>query len=171
MNYGEYMRRKEQSLSKVIGFQRGEDASQVTLKRQALATTFTTTSFLSSYTGFTGNGFVGVPLTTQTSDPNSCVRVANGLKNADTRQNLLGYAQMATLSQNQAPNVTVLPCKTQLSTVTNAPSTQPCLISPGIIFSNPTELIADQGRQADLRTKYNLPSKLQSLRGPVANHR
>jgi hypothetical protein len=171
MNYGEYMRRKERSLSKVIGFQNGQDASQVTLKRQALATTFTTTSFLSSYTGYTGNGFVGVPLTTQTSDPNSCARVSNGLKNADTRQNLLGYAQMATLSQNQAPSVTVLPCIPQLSTITNAPSSQPCLLSPGIIFSDPTELIADQGRQAALRTQYNLPSKLQSLRGPVANHR
>jgi len=166
MNYGEYMRRKDQSLSKVIGFQRGQDASQVTLKNQALNTTFTTTTFISSNTGF-----VGVPLSVQTSDPNSCGRVSNGLKNADTQQNLIGYAQMATLSLNQTPNVTVLPCKTQLSTITNAPSTQPCLVSPGIIFSNPTELIADQGRQADLRTKYNLPSKLQSLRGPVANHR
>jgi len=169
MNYGEYMRRKEQSLSKVIGFQRGQDASQVVLKNQALATTVTTTSFISSSAGV--RGFTGVPLSAQTSDPNSCQRVSNGLKNADTRQNLIGYAQMATLSQNQAPNVTVLPCISQLSTIKNAPSSQPCLLSPGIIFSNPTELIADQGRQADLRTKYNLPSKLQSLRGPVANHR
>ena len=165
------MRRKEQSLSKVVGLQNAQDASQVTLKNQALATTFTTTSFLSSYTGITGNGFVGVPLSVQTTDPNSCGRVSNGLKNADAQQNRIGYAQMATLSQNQAPNVTVIPCKTQLSTITNAPSSQPCLVSPGIIFSNPSELIADQGRQADLRTKYNLPSKLQSLRGPVANHR
>ena len=165
------MRRKEQSLSKVVGLQNAQDASQVTLKNQALATTFTTTSFLSSYTGITGNGFVGVPLSVQTTDPNSCGRVSNGLKNADAQQNRIGYAQMATLSQNQAPNVTVIPCKTQLSTITNAPSSQPCLVSPGIIFSNPSELIADQGRQADLRTKYNLPSKLQSLRGPVAKHR
>jgi hypothetical protein len=166
MNYGEYMRRKDQSLSKVIGFQNAQDASQVTLKNQALATTFTTTSFLSSYTGF-----VGVPLTVETSDPNSCLRVTNGIKNADTRQNLIGYAQMTTVCQNQNPNVTVLPCIPQLSTITNAPSSQPCLISPGIIFSDPSELIADQGRQADLRTRYNLPSKLQGLRGPVANHR
>lgn len=171
MNYGEYMRRKERSLSKVIGFQNGQDASQVTLKNQALNTTFTLTSFVSSYTGYTGNGFTGVPLTTQTSDPNSCARVSNGLKNADTRQNLLGYAQMTTLSQNQRPNVTVLPCIPELSTIKNAPSSQPCLLSPGIIFSDPSELIADQGRQAALRTQYNLPSKLQSLRGPVANHR
>lgn len=165
------MRRKERSLSKVIGFQHGQDASQVTLKNQALNTTFTTTSFLSSYTGFTGNGFVGVPLTVKTSDPNSCTRVSNGLKNADTRQNLIGYSQMTTISQNQKPNVTVLPCIPQLSTITNAPSSQPCLVSPGIIFSDPTELIADQGRQAALRSQYNLPSKLQGLRGPVANHR
>ena len=171
MNYGEYMRRKERSLSKVIGFQNGQDASQVTLKNQALNTTITTTSFISSSTGISGGGFTGVPLSVQTSDPNSCKRVTNGLKNADARQNLIGYAQMATVSLNQTPNVTVLPCIPQLSTITNAPSTQPCLISPGIIFSNPSELIADQGRQADLRTRFNLPSKLQSLRGPISNNR
>ena len=78
---------------------------------------------------------------------------------------------MATLGINQSPNLTVLPCISELSTITNAPSTQPCLVSPGIIYSDPTELIADQGRQAAIRTQYNLPSKLQSLRGPVANHR
>ena len=166
MNYGEYMRRKEQSLSKVIGYQQTQDASQVTLRNQAIATTVTLTSFLSTNAGFTG-----VPLTTQTSDPNSCVRVSNGLKNSDPRQNMIGYAQMATLSLNTKPNVTVLPCVTVLSTITNAPKTQTCLLSPGIIYSDPSELIADQGRQADLRTKYNLPNKLQGLRGPVMNHR
>lgn len=171
MNYGEYMRRKEQSLSKVIGYQRGQDASQNTLKNQALATTLTLTSYISSHAGYTGNGFTGVPLTTRTSDPNSCVRVSNGLKNADARQNLIGFAQMATLSQNISPNVTVLPCVTLLSTISNAPSTQPCLVSPGIIFSDQSELIADQGRQASLRTQYNLPNKLQGLRGPVMHSR
>jgi hypothetical protein len=166
MNYGEYMRKKEQSLSKVIGYQRGQDASQTTLKNQALATSVTLTSFLS-----TNSGFTGVPLTTQTSDPNSCVRVSNGLKNADARQNLIGFAQMATLCQNNKPNVTVLPCITVLSTVKNAPSTQPCLVSPGIIFSDPSELIADEARQGSLRTRYNLPNKLQGLRGPVMHSR
>ena len=78
---------------------------------------------------------------------------------------------MAALCINQSPAAIVLPCMTELSTVTNAPTTQPCLLSPGIIYSNPTELIADQGRQAAIRTQYNLPNKLQSLRGPVANHR
>jgi hypothetical protein len=171
MNYGEYMRKKERSLTKVIGLQRGQDASQVTLKNQILNTTYTTTSFISTYTGYTGNGFVGVPLTIGTSDANSCKRVSNGLKNADARQNLIGYAQMATVSQNQTPNVTILPCMNELSTIKNAPSSQPCLLSPGIIFSDPTELIADQGRQASLRTQYKLPNKLQGLRGPVVNNR
>jgi hypothetical protein len=166
MNYGEYMRKKGQSLSKVIGYQQTQDASQVTLRNQAIATTVTLTTFISTNAGFTG-----VPLTTQTSDPNSCVRVSNGLKNSDPRQNMIGYAQMATLSLNTTPSVTVLPCIPVLSTITNAPSSQPCLLSPGIIYSDPSELIADQGRQADLRTKYNLPNKLQGLRGPVMNHR
>lgn len=166
MNYGEYMRRKERSQPMILGVQSGQDASQVTRRNQALQTTFTPTSFLSSSAGFTG-----VPLTTQTSDPKSCLSVSNGLKNADTRQNLIGYAEMAALCINQSPAAIVLPCMTELSTVTNAPTTQPCLLSPGIIYSNPTELIADQGRQAAIRTQYNLPNKLQSLRGPVANHR
>jgi hypothetical protein len=166
MNYGEYMRKKGQSLSKVIGYQNAQDASQVTLRNQAIATTVTLTTFLSTNVGFTG-----VPLTTQTSDPDSCVRVSNGLKNSDPRQNMIGYAQMATLSLNTTPNVTVLPCITVLSTITNAPKTHNCLLSPGIIYSDPSELIADQGRQAELRTKYNLPNKLQGLRGPVMNHR
>lgn len=166
MNYGEYMRKKGQSLSKVIGYQQTQDASQVTLRNQAIATTVTLTTFISTNAGFTG-----VPLTTQTSDPNSCVRVSNGLKNSDPRQNMIGYAQMATLSLNTTPSVTVLPCIPVLSTITNAPSSRPCLLSPGIIYSDPSELIADQGRQADLRTKYNLPNKLQGLRGPVMNHR
>jgi len=169
MNYGEYMRNKQKSLSQLIGRQAAQDASQVTLKNQALATTFTTTSFISSYTGFTGNGFVGVPLTTQTSDPNSCVRVSNGLHNADVRQNIIGYAQQATVCQNVERRTTVLPCIPILSTVKNAPSTLKCPKDTGQIFRNPTELIADQGRQAALRTKYNLPSKLQGLRGPVYN--
>jgi hypothetical protein len=164
MNYGEYMRKKEQSLAKHIGYQTAQDASQITLKNQALATSITLTSFLSTNVGFTG-----VPLTTETSDI-SCKRVSNGLKNADTRQNLIGYAQMATLSQNISPRTTDIPCKLVLSTITNAPSTQ-CLLSPGIIYTDPSELIADQGRQADLRNRYNLPNKLQGLRGPVMNHR
>jgi hypothetical protein len=169
MNYGEYMRNKQKSLSRVIGYQAAQDASQVTLKNQALATTFTTTSFISSYTGFTGNGFVGVPLTTQTSDPDSCIRVSNGLQNADARQNMIGTAQHATLCQNIDRRTTVLPCVPILSTVKNAPSTRNCPKDPGQIFRNPSELIADKGRQAALRTQYKLPGKLQGLRGPVYN--
>jgi len=165
MNYGEYMRNKEKSLSKLIGMKNTQDASQVTLKNQALATTLTLTSFLSTNVGYTG-----VPLTTQTSDPNSCQRVSNGLKNADARQNLIGYAQMASISQNIEPRTTTLPCITILSTTKNAPSTKTCCSKDtSILYRDNTELIANQGRNADARTKYNLPSKLQGLRGPVMN--
>ena len=141
-----------------------QDASQVTFKNQALATTVTLSSLLASNASFTG-----IPFTTQTSDADSCIRVSGGTPNVDTTRNVLGYAQMAAVSQNIAPAVTVIPCKTLLSNVSNAPSTQTCGISPGIIFSNPRELIADQGRQAAYRTSFNLPSKLHGLRGPVAN--
>lgn len=164
MNYGEYMRRKDRERGRVIGYQMAQDASQVTFKNKALATTVTLSSLLASNASFTG-----VPFTVQTSDANACVRVAGGTRNVDTTQNILGYAQMAAVSQNIAPAVTVLPCTTLISNVANAPSTKTCGVSPGIIFTNPTELIADQGRQAAYRTKYNLPSKLEGLRGPVAN--
>jgi hypothetical protein len=39
------------------------------------------------------------------------------------------------------------------------------------LFRNNNELTAQQGKQAALRTAYNLPSKLQGLRGPVMNNR
>jgi hypothetical protein len=169
MNYGEYMRNKQKSLSKFIGMQNAQDASQVTLKNQALATTLTLTSFLSTNVGYTGVPFTGVPLTTQTSDPNSCQKVLNGLKNADARQNLIGYAQMTSLSQNIERRTTTLPCVMILSTITNAPSTNICTSDTSQIFRDNTELIANEGRNADLRSKYNLPNKLQGLRGPVMN--
>ena len=168
MNYGEYMRRKDKERSKLIGFQNVQDASQVTLKNQALATTVTLTTLLS-----TNKTFTAVPFTTQTSetsDGGSCIRVCNGSKNVDTRQNLIGYAQMATISQNIQPRTTLLPCATMLPIITNAPSTQSCCTDDtGQIFRNPTELIANQALQSQLRTQYKLPNKLQGLRGPVVN--
>ena len=166
MNYGEYMRKKEIASAKIIGYQMRQDASQVTLKNQALATTVTLSSLLSSNTSFTG-----VPFTTETSDANSCTRVSGGAGNVDASRNLIGYAQMATISLNTAPAFTLIPCTPMLSTITNAPSTKSCVADPGQIFRNPTELIANQARQASLRSQYNLPSKLDSLRGPIANIR
>lgn len=51
------------------------------------------------------------------------------------------------------------------------PGTKPegvcCDGDPSQLYRNNNELIADQGRQLALRTQYNLPSKLQGLRGPV----
>uniref|UniRef100_A0A6C0L927 Uncharacterized protein n=1 Tax=viral metagenome TaxID=1070528 RepID=A0A6C0L927_9ZZZZ len=166
MNYGEYMRKKERAAAKIVGYQMGQDASQVTLRNQGLATTRTLKTI-------TGNdpSFNGVPFTVSTSDANSCTRVISGLKNADATQNIIGLAQRSAHKFSMTPHVTVIPCSDMLSTITNAPSTQSCVADPGQIFRNPTELIANQARQASIRSQYNLPSKLDSLRGPVANIR
>lgn len=171
MNYGEYMRRKDKERSKLIGIQNAQDASQVTLKNKALATTITLTTLLSTNKGFTDVPFTSeTSQTSQTSDGGCCMRVCNGSKNVDTRQNLIGYAQMASISKNIEPRTTLIPCATMLPIIKNAPSTQSCCTDDmGQLFRDPTELIANQALQSQLRTQYKLPNKLQGLRGPVVN--
>jgi len=166
MNYGEYMRNKERAASKIIGYQMAQDASQVTLRNQGLATTRTLTTIVGN-----NRNFNGVPFTVATSDANSCTRIVGGAHNADSTQNIIGLAQRSAHKFSMTPHVTVIPCRDILSTVTNAPSTQKCVAEPGQVFRDPTELIADQARQASIRSQYNLPNKLQGLRGPVANIR
>lgn len=56
---------------------------------------------------------------------------------------------------------------------TTSPGTAPegvcCDGDPSQLYRNNNELIADEGRQLAIRRAYNLPSKLQGLRGPVVN--
>lgn len=51
----------------------------------------------------------------------------------------------------------------------SAPEAVCCDGDPSQLYRNNSELIADQGRQLALRTQYNLPSKLQGLRGPIVS--
>ena len=143
-----------------------QDASQITLRNQGLATTRTLTTIVGN-----NRNFNGVPFTVATSDANSCTRISGGANNADSTQNIIGLAQRSAHKFNMTPRMTVIPCSDILSTVTNAPSTKTCVADTSQVFRDTTELIADQARQASIRSQYNLPSKLQGLRGPVANIR
>jgi hypothetical protein len=61
-----------------------------------------------------------------------------------------------------------LPCVTPLEDVKNSPgNTVCCTKDMSQLFRDNKELIAEQGRQLSLRNSYNLPNKLQGLRGPV----
>ena len=44
-----------------------------------------------------------------------------------------------------------------------------CAKDTSQLYRDNSELIADQGRQLDIRKSYNLPAKLQGLRGPVVS--
>jgi hypothetical protein len=207
MNYAEYMRKQERNRQKIITTKFGRDASDVTLKNQAIATSVTHRSY---FDAMNSNTNLPLPFVTQISPSSSdpfqntdsaasligflgssnagVVGFAGGRSNVDTANSLIQSAQFAAYSNVYGPSgsipvtTTVIPCS--LSTiVTSQASTlgiipgQPKILrtsgpgfpSPGIIFTNPKELIADQGRQASIRTSYNLPSKLNSLRGPIVN--
>jgi hypothetical protein len=100
--------------------------------------------------------------------------VSDGRATTDTAANLIGYAQYAALSNSVGiqPYNIVVPCQGVLSTITNAPGVAKCCQKDmSQLFRDPSELIADQGRQAALRTSFNLPKKLDSLRGPIVNGR
>ena len=212
MNYAVYMRRQQARLSKVTGFQNGQDASQVTLKNQALANqprTALTTTNANPYavpTNFSQNGgSIGNILETsqQNNSPSSQVcatgyqSVANGLSNVDTAASLIGSAQACALRQfssiTSAPYSTTIPCgifidpirynpepdsgyPTANSTVDptrptagNKPGvTKCCTKDMSVLYTNNAELVRVQGQQSALRQQYNLPTKLQGLRGPVA---
>jgi len=207
MNYAEYMRKQERNRQKIITTKFGRDASDITLKNKAIATSVTHQSYFNQI-----NSNISLPqpfvtkITASKADPfqntntdgslrgflNSSnagiVAFAGGKNNVDTTNSLIQSAQFAAYSNVYGPTgiipvtTTVIPCRlstivtSQASTIGIIPG-QPKILrtsgpgfpSPGIIFTNPKELIADQGRQASIRTSYNLPSKLNSLRGPIVN--
>lgn len=204
------MRKQQRNQQQIIMNKSGRDASDVTLKNQAIATSVTHQNYL-NVVNATTSGAPPIPFVTQispaTSDPfqntNSSASIvgklgatnsgvigfAGGRNNVDTANTLIQSAQFGAYSNvygNAAGafsnTSTIIPSAfstlvtSQISTLGITPG-QPQLLktsgpgfaSPGIIFSNPAELIANQGRNAVIRTKYNLPSKLTSLRGPILN--
>lgn len=182
MNYAEYLRKKERSASKIIGFQTGQDASQIIYKNQALASApqppvTSSTSFNGGVaTNFSkpGASVANVnQIQTYPTNGLGVLGVANGLSNIDTASLLIHrsqYAAFSTIATAANPYITVIPCSPILSTISNAPGGMRCCMKDtSQLYRDNSELVADQGRQASLRTHFNLPPKLQGLRGPVYN--
>jgi hypothetical protein len=119
--------------------------------------------------------------------------VVCGSNAADSQGNLIGAKQFAAVcsdAPSSEPYSVVIPCgifidpqsydpvivgsdtnvPPRFSTAGNAPGVSKCCSKDmSQLFRDNSELIADQGRQLDIRRKYNLPNKLQGLRGPVVN--
>lgn len=197
MNYSQYMRKIASSQANIIGYNNGQEASQITLKNQAKAVNQTTaiptavpTSF--SQVGGTKNNILRLSQQNSSPTSNTCATgfsgVSQGFGTADQTGNLIGKAQGCAVcsdAPSSEPYAVTIPCATYtvngetrsndfISPVYNAPTTNDvkwCASDPGIKFSDNKELVADQGRQADLRRQYNLPAKLQGLRGPVVGSR
>lgn len=194
------MRKIENTRSKTIGFQNGQDASQVTLKNQAKAQTVNVpvavaTSF-SKIGGTVGNI---TELRQQNCSPTeqTCSTgyqgVSYAIGNADMAGNLIGSKQHCAVcsdAPSSAPYSVTIPCGIFIDpesynpvipgTTTTVPPSFPtagnapgkticCSKDTSQLFRNNSELIADQGRQLNLRRNYNLPNKLQGLRGPIVN--
>ena len=209
MNYGEYMRKQEKNRQKIIVTNGGRDASDVTFKNQAIATSVTHTTYLDKLNA--AQGGLPIAFVTETSPSRSdsfqntdssasingilsntnsgVLTIAGGRKNVDMTNTLIQSAQFGAYSNVYGitngffpVTSTIIPCAlsnivtSQQSTIGITPGTPqllrtsgPGFASPGIIFSNPSELIANQGKQATIRTSYNLQSKLTSLRGTIIN--
>lgn len=198
MNYAEYMRKITNTRSKIIGFQNGQDASQVTLKAGARAQVpsqpltssrpprLTETSFSKI-----GGTVANIMESTQHANvpTNHCSSgykgVADGRVNADTTGNLIGAAQHCAVcsdAPSSEPYKVEIPCESFLfiRPYDRNPEDHPkdykkkencCAKDMSQLFRDNSELVADQGRQLDLRTRYGLPSKLDSLRGPIVRNR
>ena len=182
MNYAEYMRKVQNTKSQIIGFQNGQDASLVTLKAQARAQTVKTPVAVATSFSKIG-GTVGNIMQTsqQTSSPTSetCATgyrgVAQGTSTTDATANVLGAKQRCAVcsdAPSSAPYSITIPCGIFIEPPKNAPGTVKCCQKDsGQVVNTATkqELVNDLGRQATLRKAYNLPAKLQGLRGPVVN--
>jgi len=197
MNCSQYTRKILQTQSRVIGFQNGQDASQVTLKNQARAITVpipipVETTF-SKIGGTVANT---MQATQQTCSPTSqtCSSgyhgVSMGNNTANASANLIGAKQGCAVcsdAPSSEPYQVVIPCGVFVNPVayntddsatveptiptpgTRPAALRPCMKDTGQLYRDNSELIADQGRQLDLRRQFGLPSKLQGLRGPVVN--
>jgi hypothetical protein len=197
MNCGVYMRKLQAGRTTTIGFQNGQDASQVTLKNQAKAQGVKIPVPVATNFSKIGGSVANImEATQQTSSPTdaSCTGgykgVSYGLGNADMQANIIGAAQHCAVcsdAPSSEPYSIVLPCTPFIDPISYnpngttvdpskpTPGTKPqalaCTTSKdmGVIYTDNSELVADQGRQLLLRRQYNLPSKLQSLRGPIVN--
>jgi hypothetical protein len=182
MNSSDYLRRKLKNRTTTIGFQNGQDSSLQTMKVQARATSVLGANAVATNQSKIGgsignimdtNGVTNVP--TEVCASGYASVSGNGqtggyLIRDSTANRIIGAQGCAVCSDapSSAPFNIVLPCVEPLEDVKNAPgNTVCCTKDMSQLFRDNTELIAEQGRQLSLRNSYNLPNKLQGLRGPV----
>ena len=185
MNSSDYLRRKLKNRTTTIGFQNGQDSSLQTMKVQARATNVLSANAVATSASKIGgsignimenNGVTNVPTAEVCASGYASVS-GNGqsggyLIRDATANRIIGAQGCAVCSDapSSAPYNRVLPCVVPLPDIKNAPgNTVCCTKDKSQLYRNNSELIADQGRQLSLRTGYNLPNKLQGLRGPIVN--
>lgn len=168
MNYAEYLRRRQQERSQIIGFQNGQDASQVTLKSQALANSVKTpVAVETSFSKIGGTVANVTEATQQNSSPTAqtCasgyIGVSQGFQTTDGAASLIGNAQFCALSN--AVNISATPYQVEIPCGSNLPPANPytstvanticCQKDMGILYSNPSELIATAGQAESLRQR------------------
>jgi hypothetical protein len=128
MNYASYYRQKEKGAQRIIGYQNGQDASQVTYAKQAMANApvpaFNSANTIrgSVATNFSkiGGSIANIlDVSQQNNSPigPSCTTgvqgAMNGLKNTDTAALLIGNMQYAAVNQtlcSPSPYQIVIPC-------------------------------------------------------------
>jgi hypothetical protein len=180
MNSSDHLRRKLKNRTTTIGFQNGQDSSLQTMKVQARATkavgataVATNASKISSY--ISPYGVTNVPTEVCSSGYSSVSgngQTGGYLIRDSTTNRIIGAQGCAVCSDapSSAPYNIVLSCVEPLPDIKNAPgNTVCCGKDMGQLYRNNNELVADQARQLSLRRSYNLPSKLQGLRGPIVN--
>lgn len=116
----------------------------------------------------------------------------NGKHNADTAANLIGakvHCVVCADPPSSEPYRVVIPCcpfidpisynpdATAVDPTTTTPGSKPqavpCKTSKdmSILYTDNSELVANEARQLDIRKQYGLPNKLTGLRGPIVNRR
>jgi len=169
MNYAVYMRQIEKYKPKLIRPKNNADASQVTLINQAKAQTGKIPTPIETNFSHIG-GSIGNIMKTRETSPTVCNSgykgVTWGMENADRQANITGRKQHCQICRDD-PQPIKIPCQPYVSPV--LPTTAPlkCCAKTGIIFVNKDPLIANEVLTSDLRKRYNLPNKLQGLRGPI----
>ena len=187
MNYAQYMRKTLANQQRIIPFQNGQDASMVTLKAQAKATVrVVPTTVITQFSQVGGTVGNIMENNQQNSSPTTAVcssgyrGTAGGLSQsggfpiADRSGGILQKAQGCAVCSDvpsSEPRAIVIPCCGFIDPVYNQPENIKCCAKdPGVIFTNKQLEWNDKACQANLRNQYNLPDKLQGLRGPVVRH-
>ena len=175
------MRKIAATRPKIIHSPNGEDASMVTLRAQAKAQTVKTpiaiqTSF-SQIGGSIGNILEN---SQQNSSPTSAVcasgyrGVSQGFQTIDQTGSVIGAAVHCAVCKDAStaePYTVTIPCGIFIDPPSNSPSTNTskCCVKDGsILFKGNNELVRTLGKEATLRNRFNLPQKLDGLRGPVS---